>query len=391
MKKNRFITPILLSVFILPLFFSAAVPVQAQDTAPDPGNGNVGLCLPNQDGSYQTQDCLMQGPARNLQDLAAVGITFPAAPLFMTNPPAELGSVPFTYAKVVDEEVPLYSSLADIEAEKPSDKLPFGKIKYISIYNKAETSKGVYYQIANEKWISKESVSLKASQFFQGYQFVENPKQAFAWILDQTVSRSEPSINAPETGKTYYRYNVVHTYDTVMENQIEWVRIGPREWIDHRKLARVIPNNDKPEAVTADRWIEVNLYEQVLLVHEGDQVVFATLVATGVDPFFTQPGVFQIYKMIEYEYMRGAFEADRSDYYYLEDVPYIMYFDQARALHGAYWHTLFGYQRSHGCVNLSIADSHWLYDWAEMGDFVYVWDPSGQTPTDPEYYGSGGA
>ena len=376
---------------MLPLFFSAAVPVQAQDAASELVDENAGLCLPNQDGSYQIQDCLMQGPARNLQDLAAVGITFPAAPLFMTNPPAELGSVPFTYAKVVDEEVPLYSSLADIEAEKPSDKLPFGKIKYISIYNKAETSKGVYYQIANEKWISKESVSLKASQFFQGYQFVENPKQAFAWILDQTVSRSEPSINAPETGKTYNRYNVVHTYDTVMENQIEWVRIGPREWIDHRKLARVIPNNDKPEAVTADRWIEVNLYEQVLLVHEGDQVVFATLVATGVDPFFTQPGVFQIYKMIEYEYMRGAFEADRSDYYYLEDVPYIMYFDQARALHGAYWHTLFGYQRSHGCVNLSIADSHWLYDWAEMGDFVYVWDPSGQTPTDPEYYGSGGA
>ena len=176
-----------------------------------------------------------------------------------------------------------------------------------------------------------------------------------------------------------------------MEGELEWLMIGPNEWINHRSLSRVIPNYEKPLGVESDRWIEINLYEQVMLVHEGDRIVYATLIATGVDPFFTQPGIFEIYRKIDHEYMRGSFEADRSDYYYLEDVPYIMYFDQARALHGAYWHTLFGYQRSHGCVNLSIADSRWLFDWANMGDTVYVWDPSGKTPTDPEYYGAGGA
>jgi len=67
-----------------------------------------------------------------------------------------------------------------------------------------------------------------------------------------------------------------------------------------------------------------------------------------------------------------------------------MYYDDLRALHGAYWQTLLGYQRSHGCVNLSVADAHWLYDWANEGDYVYVWDPSGETPTDPSVYGSGG-
>ena len=43
--------------------------------------------------------------------------------------------------------------------------------------------------------------------------------------------------------------------------------------------------------------------------------------------------------------------------------------------------------QSHGCVNLSPGDAHWLYDWAEVGDYVYVFDPSGQTPT--EGYGPG--
>ena len=89
--------------------------------------------------------------------------------------------------------------------------------------------------------------------------------------------------------------------------------------------------------------------------------------------------------------MRGAFTADWSDYYYLEDVPWTMYYDEARALHGAYWHNGFGYARSHGCVNLGPGDALWLYNWASIGDWVYVWDPSGRTPEDPSLYTPGGA
>lgn len=361
------------------------------DVTPSTVNPSEGLCIPGESNLFSSQDCQMAGPAQHLDELAQEGITFPSAPLYVANPPATLGDVPYSYAKVIEGEVPLYDSIEDINAGHASKKMPVGRIKYVSLYNKAETEKGLYYQIANEKWISKEDITKVGVQFFQGYEFKENPTVSFGWILDQTKSRAGPSINAPETGKEYSRYNVVRVYQSVMEGDLEWLMIAPDEWVNHRSLSRVIPTYEKPAGVESDRWIEINLYEQVMLVHEGNRIVYATLIATGVDPFFTQPGVFEIYKKIDHEYMRGAFEADRSDYYYLEDVPYIMYFDQARALHGAYWHTLFGYQRSHGCVNLSIADSHWLYDWANMGETVYVWDPSGKTPTDPVYYGAGGA
>jgi len=46
-------------------------------------------------------------------------------------------------------------------------------------------------------------------------------------------------------------------------------------------------------------------------------------------------------------------------------VPWTMYFDDQIALHGAYWHDGFGFRRSHGCVNLTITDAHWLFHWAE--------------------------
>jgi lipoprotein-anchoring transpeptidase ErfK/SrfK len=58
--------------------------------------------------------------------------------------------------------------------------------------------------------------------------------------------------------------------------------------------------------------------------------------------------------------------------YYLENVPYVMYFFEDYALHGAYWHNNFGYQMSHGCVNLAPSDAGWLYSWSEYGTVVNV-------------------
>ena len=111
------------------------------------------------------------------------------------------------------------------------------------------------------------------------------------------------------------------------------------------------------------------------------------MIASGVEPFWTRPGSYQIYSKVESETMRNN---DPSDFYYLENVPWTMYFDGPRALHGAYWRTRFGYPQSHGCVNLSVGDAHWLYDWAQEGDWVFVHDPTGKTPTDPALY-TGGA
>lgn len=139
------------------------------------------------------------------------------------------------------------------------------------------------------------------------------------------------------------------------------------------------------------RWISVNLFEQTLAVYEQGELVYATLISSGLRGWWTRPGAFQVYLKLEKDTMRGAFEADRSDYYYLEDVPWVLYYDDARALHGTYWHNNFGYPQSHGCVNLAPADAHWIFNWAEEGTWVYVWDPSGETPTGEDQYGSGGA
>lgn len=363
-------------------------PAQAQSQL-DIGDSNLALCLPGAEAA-ESLGCAMQGPAGVLGELASKGITFPPAPLYTGYTPYELSYVPFNYAIVSNEEVPLYATLEDVEKRKPTNKLAASRIKYVALNNKTQTNKGVFYQIATTEWISAEDVSNVGIPNFQGYLFKQNPDFTFGWVINETIARSAPGYDAPETGKKFWRMDPVRFYDATVINDVEWVMVGPGQWVEHRNTARVIPNYTRPEGVTADRWIEVNLQEQVLTVYENGRLVFATLISSGVDPFFTQPGVFQVTEKFEHDVMYGAFEADRSDYYYLEEVPYIMYYDQRRALHGAYWQSLLGYQRSHGCVNLSVADSHWLYDWAAVGEFVYVWDPSGKTPTDPAFYGAGG-
>jgi hypothetical protein len=171
--------------------------------------------------------------------------------------------------------------------------------------------------------------------------------------------------------------------DTVKVGKWNWYLVGPDMWIDQRWMAVVTPSQP-PEGVTG-KWLDVNLYEQTVVAYEGERMVYATLTSTGRNAWPTRPGTFQIYEKLPDYKMGGA--AGKPDYYYLENIPYIMYFDEGRSFHGTYWHDHFGYKRSHGCVNMSPRDSEWLYQWAEEGTYVYVHDPSGATPTDPAFYG----
>lgn len=118
-----------------------------------------------------------------------------------------------------------------------------------------------------------------------------------------------------------------------------------------------------------ERWINVNLTSQRLTAYEGDAAVFSTLVSSGTWNHPTVTGQFRIWLRYESQTMDGRLLGYD---YYLENVPYVMYFYQDYALHGTYWHNNFGTPMSHGCVNLSTADAGWLFNWATIGTLVNV-------------------
>lgn len=394
LKKTILLIPLIISLTLLAFNFPA---LAADDSTPDDGDP---ICLP---GAYvhTTSDCLVSGPSQYITDLATDGITLPVPPFPVQAPSFELTYSVHQYAQVRTDNAPIYGTLdqAIVGDNKTAVKRIDAFFSYISYYQDTMVNDARFYEIESNQWMTAIDVSRVTPPRFQGYTFTETPTQSFGWVLSY-LSRSSGYVEPkrtpgyqPEdyTGIYYENHDLVWVYDTVEADGIEWYMIGPDEWVPQTVIARVIPNRIPPVGVTGDRWMEVNLFEQTIAVYQGYELVFATLIASGLDPFWTQPGLFQIYEKLESTPMRGSFEADRSDAYYLEDVPWTMYFDQARALHGAYWRANLGFPQSHGCVNLSIGDAHWLYNWANLGDWVYVWDPSGKTPTDPDYYGSGGA
>jgi hypothetical protein len=366
------------------------------DTVMDVSTGEMDvipvICLP---GIYMTlpADCTPAGPSLSLTSMAHQGLYYPERPLPVENPDPELSRMPTTYVTTHKEAIPLFDSLSSASAMSPYQTLSPG-MKYLSIDQRLEQDNVVYYHLTSGAWVEGGSAGTGCCIYagrFQGLLFTRTPTSDFGWFVDEGWSRATPTGTSPANLHHYYRESVVPVYDTRTSGDTQWLMIGPDEWVEKRYVKKVTVNIAPPAGSNAERWIEVNLAEQTLAVYDQHQLVFATLIASGVDPFFTRPGLFQIQQKKELETMSGAFEADRSDFYYLEDVPWTMYYDQNRALHGAYWRTIFGYPQSHGCINLSPGDAHWLFDWANEGDWVYVWDPSGNTPTEPDYYGPGGA
>ncbi|HEY2982076.1 MAG TPA: L,D-transpeptidase [Anaerolineales bacterium] len=357
--------------------------VRAQDSiAPEPDSGAV-VCPPVIYFS-PPGDCAVLGPSAYLTALARTGLTFPLRPLPASKPDFGLTQLPFHYFHLKDgAAVQIYSAPGQTGPGGQQFLPGFVYVSYVDV----DTTSGVYYLLQNGGWIPGNGNRVSEISAFQGLEFKQTPRNSFGWAFEQIPVKNGPGQNAPNTGAQIYPFEVVQIFGTQSVDNAEWNMIGADQWVEARKVAQVVVNTTASDGVTTGRWIDVNLAEQTLAVYDQNRLVFATVIATGLEPFWTRPGLFQIQQKKETETMRNN---DPSDFYYLDNVPWTMYFDGARALHGAYWRTRFGYPQSHGCVNLSVGDAHWLFNWAQQGDWVYVHDPSGLTPTDPALY-TGGA
>lgn len=145
-------------------------------------------------------------------------------------------------------------------------------------------------------------------------------------------------------------------------------------------VAAIVPDTPTPEytAPTAvayvppqvtgnggERWIDVDLSQQRLYAYEGDTLVNSFVVSTGTWQTPTVTGSYKIWIKLRSSSMSGPG-------YYLPDVPYIMYFYKGYGIHGTYWHNNFGTPMSHGCVNMTIADAEWVYNFTKVGTVVNV-------------------
>lgn len=236
-------------------------------------------------------------------------------------------------------------------------------------------------QINFGEWVRTEALIDATASRFAGVRLPTEPlPYPFGWLLVHTRPSRTPGAEALAEDWLYYRYTLVNLYSSVEVDGWRWYQIGADEWVIQTQIAKFLPVT-RPAEVDTERWVSVDLYEQVAIAYEGETPVYATLVSSGMADWPTNEGLFHVYIRYPRTLMSGA--EGQPDFYYLEEVPWTMYFDGDIALHGAYWHDGFGYRRSHGCVNMSITDAAWLYEWAnpefdfsvdnDMGPAVYVY------------------
>lgn len=180
-----------------------------------------------------------------------------------------------------------------------------------------------------------------------------------------------------------------------------YLKLKDGRWVKKSEVGVVLRPSKWPSAAKrGEKWIEVDISEQTLVLWNGQEAEFATLVSTGKpgigDPETTTAtprGAFRIYAKHISATMdsdEGAsqrhptlkpgddgYVAAKGDGAYgktlrrghglfkLRDVPHIQYFEKNYAIHGAYWHDVFGIPRSHGCINLAPADSLRVFKWTD--------------------------
>jgi lipoprotein-anchoring transpeptidase ErfK/SrfK len=390
-KRMKRLLTVLTAIVCISLVSTAApITAKAQSINPTEPYPGLPLCYP---GAYFSNpgDCLALGPSKVLTDLANLGLSNPPKPLPAYSPDPALVQLNIKYALVgisTGEQAPIYASLSDaVAGQNQTSALGPGEEFYVS-YTQAADVNGGHYLLTSLGWIRASPADYST---FQGLIFQQTPANSFGWIVDNAQPHMAPTEESPANGTVLPLYAVVQIYQTQQAEGTTWYMLGLNQWVDQHYIRQVKLESKPPAGVDNNRWIEVDVdpFGQTLSVYDKGQLVFATLIGSGIKSFYTKPGLFKIYEKKPTDTMTGSFQKDKLDFYSLEDVPWTMYYDGGRALHGAYWHARWGYVISHGCVNMSVGDAHWLFNWAHVGDWVYVYDPSGTTPNDPSQFGSG--
>jgi hypothetical protein len=239
---------------------------------------------------------------------------------------------------------------------------------YLSLGDK-ETENGTsWWRTARNGYVEASAVAQIAGEDFEGKALDGGESFPFGWVMSKDgtkVFELDDHRKLKTTGTLERRTFVDASEETEVGGETYMITTGGQ--LIRKDDLRLAEPQPLPEGLQPwERWIDVDLDQQMLVAYEGTQPVFTTLVSSGRkgppgDSYETPTGRWRIYSKHISTTMSGNTASDGT--YSIQDVPWTMYFNGDFALHGAFWHQGFGRVRSHGCVNLGPTDARWLFGW----------------------------
>ncbi len=273
--------------------------------------------------------------------------------------------VPYRYAMVVVQEgttLPMWGSLeALFNHESPERELGRGDTLALSP-TVDQFEEASYYVTVDGKIVPvKGTVLVKKFSEWQGVPIDASVHLPFGWVTPNKA----PVFDAPKGNKIdeLVRRTRVDVLEETQQSGVRWLRIGEGRYIkaDHLNEVRKL---DRPEGSgTHHQWIDVDLGEQVVVAYRDNEPAYATLTSSGREPNHTPRGNYPVWGKSSAITMKSQ-EYDDAPYY-VNRVPWVLFFQAHNALHAAYWHDRFGAVKSHGCANLAPRDAQYLFEWLD--------------------------
>lgn len=234
-------------------------------------------------------------------------------------------------------------------------------------------------------WVPLRDLGPARPEAFQGVE-LDGSLAHVAWVFAQEA----PIFAAPGgrrlEGEARAHLETLAVLETRTSRKRRWFRVGDGQWVEDSHVRAPTAAPPPTSLRPGERWLDVDITNQVLVAYEGTRPVFATLVSTGKgtgkSEQATPVGEHRLWIKLASADMDNLENDEASRYYAIEDVPWVMFFKKGYGLHGTFWHHSFGSRRSHGCVNLTPLDAQRIFYFT--GPRLRAgWSAALPTPSDP--------
>ncbi|MEZ4440759.1 MAG: L,D-transpeptidase [Polyangiaceae bacterium] len=192
---------------------------------------------------------------------------------------------------------------------------------------------------------------------------------AFFWLEDSFKYREGADGKLQQTEEVIPRHSFVEATMNQRKGPggIYWqMRSG--DWIRYQDVTMIRPREARLEGVgPEEKWVEVRVTWGYLIAYEGDKPVYVTAMSPGVDGIANRAhATARGRHNVDWKMFSGDMSGrDKGKDWFVDEVPWVQYYKGNYAFHGAWWHNDFGRPKSHGCVNLSPPDAHFLFQWMD--------------------------
>ncbi len=229
--------------------------------------------------------------------------------------------------------------------------------KWVNIYDR-QLHRGIRYW-----FVPREGTTPVVAPEFEGIEVTERMQMPFLWVTDPTARTCATPIAPDNTCEPIERHSRIPLLGEHRDRGGVWYKTRDDRFIVSLQVAKVSRLTRFPEGLhEGERFIHVDLRNQFAALYEGTRMIFVTLISSGDDQHPTPPGTYRVESrhitatMDDEENLNGA--------YFIQDVPWVLYFKGGYALHAAFWHNRFGLKTSHGCVNLAPRDARRFFEFA---------------------------